>query len=69
MTNPWKRKQEDSKIVRIYPFLWKTIIVVIHFAHASPWLSTIPITNYIQLYIFQYILGNNYRLLDTYNYN
>ena len=69
MTNPWKRKQEDNIIVRIYPFLWKTIIVVIDFAHANPWLSTIPITNYIQLYIFQYILGNNYRLLDTYNYN
>jgi hypothetical protein len=44
-----------------------TIIVAVHFAHASPWLFTIPITNYNKLYFFQYILGNDYSLLNIHN--
>ena len=36
----------NKKMVEPWGFilLWKTTIVDVHFAHASPWLSTIPIT-------------------------
>jgi hypothetical protein len=34
------------------------------FAHASSWLFTKFIINYGQLGFFQYILGNDYSLLD-----
>ena len=37
-------KQESGRNVRLCPLLWKTTTVAVHFAHASPWLFTIPIT-------------------------
>ena len=37
-------KQENGRTVRLCPLLWKITIVVVHFAHANPWLFIIPIT-------------------------
>ena len=36
--------QENGGTMRLYPLLWKVTIIVVHFAHASPWLFIIPIT-------------------------
>jgi hypothetical protein len=40
---------ENGRTMRLCPFLWKTTIVIVHFAHTSSWLFTIPITNFSQL--------------------
>ena len=36
--------KRNGRTVRLCPFWWKTTSVVVHFAHASPWLFTIPIS-------------------------
>ena len=61
-THIQKRRFPNEKMVepRGYVLSYETTIVVVHFAHASPWSFTIPITNYSQLDCFQYILGNKY---------
>jgi hypothetical protein len=37
-------KTRNGRTVRLCLFFWKTTTVVVHFARASPWLFTIPIT-------------------------
>jgi hypothetical protein len=48
LTKPKRRRTfiqtRNGRTVRLYPLLWKTITLDVHFAHASPWLFTILIT-------------------------
>ena len=47
MCSWWTLQQENGRTVRLCPLLWKTIIIVVHFAHANPWLFTIPNLSWI----------------------
>ena len=38
----YKAQQENGRTVRLCPLLQKTATVAAHFAHANPWLFTIP---------------------------
>ena len=40
-------QQENGRTMRLCPLLWKTTIVALHFAHANPWLLTIPNLSWI----------------------
>ena len=39
------KKQENSRSISLWPFLWRTTTGAIQFAHASPWLFTRPMSN------------------------
>jgi hypothetical protein len=60
--NIWEVQRAYSAIVRLCTFLWDTIIIDVHFAHASSWLFIILITNYNSSHLFQY----NFRELYIY---
>ena len=54
-------KQENGRIVRLCPLLWKTTTIDVHFVHAgSSWLFIIPMTKHFLDFVYLFLeCGSN----------